>query len=148
VAALDALARRDHASEDLRRRLLDKGFDASVVAGVIDRLIQEHLLDDRRYVDNFVASHAARGQGPLRVRADLRKFGVQGPLVEECLAAFPDWRAEAEKARRKKFGAGPPGDYAEKQKQARFLGYRGFTSAQIRSALGFDISMDVDDVEL
>ena len=95
MAALDALARRHHASEDLRRRLVDKGFDAAVVAGVIERLIQEHLLDDRRYVDNFVASHAARGQGPLRVRADLRKFGVQGPLVEESLAAYESTRQQA-----------------------------------------------------
>ena len=147
MAALDALARRDHASEDLRRRLLDKGFDAEVVGAVIERLVQEHLIDDRRYVDNFVAYHAGRGQGPLRVRSDLRKFGMQGPLVEESLAAYSDWRADAEKARRKKFGAKPPADYAEKQKQARFLGYRGFTSAQIRSALGFDIAMDVDDQE-
>jgi hypothetical protein len=26
----------------------------------------------------------------------------------------------------------------------RFLGYRGFTSAQIRSALGIDIDLDAD----
>ena len=27
-------------------------------------------------------------------------------------------------------------------RQARFLGYRGFTSAQIRTALGFDTQLD------
>jgi len=47
------------------------------------------LLDDRRYTENFVAYHAARGQGPLRVRADLRRHGLEGTLVEECLDAFP-----------------------------------------------------------
>ena len=78
VAALDALARRDHASEDLRRKLLEKGYDAAVVAPLLDALRAEKLLDDRRYLENFVAYHAARGQGPLRVRADLRRHGLEG----------------------------------------------------------------------
>lgn len=148
VAALDALARRDYASEDLRRKLLDKGYDSTVVAPLLEALRADKMVDDRRYVENFVAYHAARGQGPLRVRADLRKSGLQGVLVEEYLEAFPDWTAQLRKARQKKFGAGLPNNYADKQRQARFLGYRGFTSAQIRQALGFDIALDSDTEEI
>jgi regulatory protein len=144
AAALDALARRDYASEDLRRKLLEKGYDVAVVAPLLDALRGEKLLDDRRYAENFVAYHAARGQGPLRVRADLRRHGLEGILVEQCLDAFPDWIAQLRKAQQKKFGAKPPGNYADKQRQAKFLGYRGFTSAQIRTALGFDIDLDAD----
>lgn len=144
AAALDALARRDHASEDLRRKLLEKGYDAAVVAPLLDALRAEKLLDDQRYTENFVAYHAARGQGPLRVRADLRRRGLEGILVEACLDAFPDWIVQLRKTRQKKFGAQLPNNYADKQRQARFLGYRGFTSAQIRTALGFDIDLDAD----
>jgi regulatory protein len=144
VAALDALARRDHASEDLRRKLLEKGYDAVVVAPLLEALRAEKLLDDRRYAENFVAYHAARGQGPLRVRAELRRHGLEGALVEECLDAFPEWIVQLRKARQKKFGAKLPSTYADKQRQVRFLGYRGFTSAQIRTALGFDIDLDSD----
>jgi regulatory protein len=144
VAALDALARRDHASEDLRRKLLEKGYDAGIVAPVLDALCAEKLLDDRRFTEDFVAYHAARGQGPMRVRAELRRHGLEGSLVEESLDAFPDWIVQLRKARQKKFGAKPPSNYADKQRQARFLGYRGFTSAQIRTALGFDIDLDSD----
>jgi regulatory protein len=142
VAALDALARRDHSSEDLRRKLLEKGYDVAVVAPLLDALRAEKLLDDRRYTENFVAHHAARGQGPLRVRADLRRLGLEGVPVEECLDAFPDWIVHLRRTRQKKFGATLPSTYADKQRQARFLGYRGFTSAQIRTALGFDIDLD------
>lgn len=144
VAALDALARRDYASEDLRRKLLDKGYDSSVVAPLLEALCAEKMVDDRRYTENFVAYHAARGQGPLRVRADLRKSGLPGVLVEECLGAYPEWIVQLQKARQKKFGAELPNNYADKQRQIRFLGYRGFTSAQIRTALGFDIALDSD----
>ena len=144
VAALDALARRDYSSEDLRLKLLEKGYDASVVLPLLDALHGEKLLDDRRYLENFVAYHAARGQGPLRIRVELRRHGLQGPLVEDYLDAYPDWIALLKKARLKKFGAKPATNYAERQLQARFLGYRGFTSAQIQTALGFDTDLDPD----
>jgi regulatory protein len=144
MAALDSLARRDHSSEDLRRKLVDKGYDHAVVGEVIERLCAEKLIDDRRYVENFVAYHAGRGQGPLRVRADLRKIGVQAALVEEAIEAYPDWIAQLRKAHQKKFGTQRPALYADRQRQARFLGYRGFTGAQIRLALGFDTDLDLD----
>jgi len=143
-AALDALARRDYSIEELRRKLLEKGYDATVVAPLLEALCAEKLLDDRRYADNFVAYHAVRGQGPLRIRADLRRRGLAGSLVEECLEAYPDWIVHLRKAQQKKFGAGLPTHYADKQRQAKFLGYRGFTSAQIRMALGFDMDLDAD----
>jgi regulatory protein len=142
VAALDALARRDYSIEDLRLKLLEKGYDGSVVLPLLDALRDEKLLDDRRYLENFVAYHAARGQGPLRLAAELRRHGLQGTLVKEYLDTYPDWLAQLNKARLKKFGAKSPKNYAERQQQARFLGYRGFTSAQIRLALGFDVELD------
>jgi regulatory protein len=142
VFALNALARRDLASEDLRLKLLKKGYDAAVVTRLLDALRAEKLLDDRRYMENFVVYHAARGQGPLRVRSELGRHGLQGPAVEEYLAAYPDWLAHLRTARQKKFGAQLPGNHADRQRQARFLGYRGFTSAQIRMALGFDVEVD------
>jgi regulatory protein len=144
IAALDALARRDYASEDLRVKLLGKGYDTAVVSPLLDALRDEKLLDDRRYLENFVAYHAARGQGPLRVRLDLRRHGLQGPVVEEYLDTYPDWIVQLQKARLKKFGAEPPRNYADRQLQAKFLGYRGFTSAQIRMALGFDVELGSD----
>jgi len=142
AAALDALARRDHASADLRRKLLEKGYDADIVAPLLDALRAENLVDDRRYTENFVAYHAARGQGPVKVRADLRRHGLAGSLVEECLGAFPDWIVELRKVQARKFGTLLPKTDADKHRQARFLSYRGFTSAQIRTALGFDIELD------
>ena len=142
------MARRDYSSEDLRLKLLETGYDGSVVLPLLDALRDEKLLDDRRYLENFVAYHSARGQGPVRIRADLRRHGLQGPLVEEYLGAYPDWIVALKKARLKKFGATPARNSADKQRQARFLSYRGFTSAQIRMALGFDMELDSDIEEI
>ncbi len=138
------MARRDHASGDLRRKLLDKGYEPAVVDPLIERLAEEKLVDDGRYMENFVAYHAARGHGPNRVRADLRRIGMHGEQVEACIEAYPDWIVQLRRARLKKFGSSLPSNYADRQRQARFLGYRGFTGAQIRMALGFDIDLDID----
>jgi regulatory protein len=138
------LARRDHATGELRRKLRDKGFDAAIVDELIEKLRAEKLLDDRRYLENFVAYHAARGHGPHRVRADLCKLGMSPAESDSGLDAYPDWSAQLERARQKKFGTSPPNNYADRQRQARFLAYRGFTNAQIRDALGLDTDLDVD----
>ena len=141
------LARREHCSGELSRKLRDKGYDAALVAEVIERLAGEKLLDDNRYIDNFIRSHAGRGHGPLRVRAELRQVDLAGPPVDDAIAAFPDWVAVARAARLKKFGTHLPVTPAERARQMRFLGYRGFTSAQVRSALGWDIDLKADDAQ-
>jgi regulatory protein len=139
------LARRDHSTSEVTRKLRDKGYDAGLVGEVLERLLAEKLLDDGRFIDNFIRYHVARGQGPLRVRAQLRQIGLDRTLVEEALGAYSDWPGVARSARLKKFGAKPPVEAADRARQARFLGYRGFTSAQIRAALGLDIDLGADD---
>ena len=128
----------------MRAKLLDRGFDAEVVGRLIERLRAEKLLDDHRYLENFVAYHAGRGQGPNRVRADLRKLGLESAEIDLGIGAYPHWAAQLNRARQKKFGTSPPTNYADRQRQARFLAYRGFTGAQIRASLGLDTDLDVD----
>ena len=122
--------------------LEERGFETAVAEQVVAVLLEERLIDDRRFVENFTSYHAGRGQGPLRVRAALREKGVAGEIVEACLDAYPDWRAALEAARRKKFGAPRPTSYPDRIRQARFLSYRGFTSAQIRSVLGSGVDTE------
>ncbi len=77
-----------------------------------------------------------RGYGPLRIGRELRERGIGRALCAALLeGAEVDWNALAAAARRKRFGA-PPADATERARQWRFLHYRGFTSEQIRSALG------------
>lgn len=124
--------------------MLHKGYDEGIIGTLLDALSVEKLLDDQRYMENFVAYHAARGQGPLRVRVELRRHGLAGAPVEDFLANYPEWLPQLRRARQKKFGASLPAHYPDRQRQARFLSYRGFTSAQIRIALGFDTDIDTD----
>ncbi|MGH8149776.1 MAG: regulatory protein RecX [Steroidobacteraceae bacterium] len=117
-------------------------MDSALVTTALAELTAEHALDDARYAGNYVAYHAARGQGPVRIAADLKALGLPGELIDSALEAGPDWRALARQARVRKFGPDAPGNWAEKGRQARFLQYRGFSSDHIRSALGPDFTAE------
>jgi regulatory protein len=137
TAALALLAGRDFGRAELARRLERRGYPAAIVAAVVEGLVAERLLSETRFVEQFIRQHAGRGHGPIRIRAELRERGVPAEEVEAGLeAAAQDWAAVARDVRRRRFGLSPPGDYAERARQARFLQYRGFSPEQVRAALG------------
>ncbi|MFI4878440.1 MAG: regulatory protein RecX [Steroidobacterales bacterium] len=138
AAAVSLLARRDLASGELRARLAARGFAPDAAQEAVQGLVREGVVNDERYARNYVAYHARRGQGPVRISLLLRGLGVDAALTEAALADGPDWAALARQVRQGRFGARPPADWREKARQGRFLQYRGFSSDHIRSATGAD----------
>ena len=142
AAALTLLARRDWLTGELSAKLQAAGCDPQATAGVIAELVRERLLNDARYAERYIASRAERGQGPLRIAADLASLGAPQKLIETAVGAGPDWRVLAGEVRRRRFGAASPDSGAEAARQARFLQYRGFSSDHIRAAIGADLEPD------
>jgi regulatory protein len=137
TAALALLAGREFGHIELVRRLTRRGFPIGVVQAVVSGLAAERLLSEDRFLEQYVRQHAARGQGPVRIQAELRARGVAEADIESALdASGEDWAAVAREARRRRFGVSLPGDYRDRARQARFLQYRGFSADQIRAALG------------
>ena len=89
-AALALLAGRDFSRHELTERLLRKGYGAGVVEAAVASLVQEGLLSEDRYVEQFVAQHAGRGQGPARIRMELRERGVAPRPIDQALDAADD----------------------------------------------------------
>ena len=137
--ALALLARRDFASAELRERLCGRGITASTAAAIVAELAAAGALDDERYAANYVAYRAGRGQGPVRIGAELRRHGLTDRAVAAALAGGGDWAGLARKVRRARFGVQPPASWSEKARQARFLQYRGFSSDHIRAATGAEL---------
>ena len=140
--ALALLARRDWLTAELGEKLHCAGGDPQVTAQVVAELVQERLLDDARYAERYVISRSERGQGPLRIGAELASLGAPRELIEAAIEAGPDWQAVARGVRRRRFGDAPPDSWAEKARQSRFLQYRGFSSDHIRAATGADLEPD------
>jgi len=138
-AAMDLLARREHSQLELSRKLRSRDYSPEEITEALTGLAADGLQDDGRFIESFVNSRLARGQGPLRIRADLRQRGIAEALVESHLAAAAiDWIAAAREARQRRFGATRPADFQERARQARFLAGRGFSQEQIQRAMGAD----------
>ena len=95
------------------------------------------LLNEARFVEQHVAARTGRGQGPRRIREELRRRGIDDATARDAVARDDAyWCEQAARARSKRFGDATPADYRAWVRQARFLEGRGFTMEQIRSALG------------
>lgn len=131
---LVALARRAFSVEELRRRLTRKGHHPEVVAKAIARAQAERLLDDATFAEQYVASRAARGRGPARLRRDLQALGVAARHIEAALEKhWPDGETPLDLARelasrRARQLTGVPLE-ARRRRVLAYLGRRGFTGA-------------------
>ena len=145
IAAVRLLSRREHSTVELKRKLEGKGHTRDSVDRVVDKLADRKLVSDERFASSFISHHGRRGQGPIRIRAELRQQGASDDVISAALAACDlDWVAIAAGVRQRKFKGAPPSSPAERAKQVRFLQYRGFSTDQIRAAMQ---SMAVDSVE-
>ena len=112
---------------ELREKLAAREFAGDEIEATLEALVQDGLLSEERFVENFVGSYTRRGHGPVWLRAELERRGISGEAISAALAkADVDWDAAAEAVRVKRFGAEIPTDFKERVRQARFLQYRGF----------------------
>jgi regulatory protein len=143
--AVALLARRDYSTRELRAKLKERGYLEHAIEPVLIDLEETRKIDDRRYGANVVAYRSGRGQGPARIRQELRRSGLSDEAIQEAVKGSeeaPDFLALARAARTRKFGPEIPKDRKERAKQARFLQYRGFSTDHIRAALDGDLEVD------
>ncbi|HHR6131099.1 TPA: regulatory protein RecX [Providencia alcalifaciens] len=132
--ALFLLSRRDYGKAELfarmKRRMYEKNegiIDEQLIEGVLDKLSEQHFLDDDRVVSLLLQGYARKGYGPLRIKQEMRQKGFAETLVEQHFAELDvDWFEKAAEVRSKKFGDEIPTDFKDKGKQIRYLQYRGF----------------------
>ncbi len=132
---MDLLARREHSRLELYNKLLQRDFEPELVDPVLDLLIDENLLSDSRFTENFIRYRLTKGQGPVRIRQELRQRGIE---QVELTTDEQQWLQLAAEVRSKRFGDDMPNTLKDKAKQSRFLQYRGFTADQIRNVLKED----------
>ena len=122
--ALDILSRREVSRQQLYRKLAPYAEDPDELEAVLAEFAERNWQSDQRYAEAYIHSKSQK-HGTQRLKQALAAQGIDEALIREHL---PDARAEqahANQVLRKKYPA-PPADYAEKQKQLRFLVYRGF----------------------
>lgn len=138
LAAMNALARREHSQAELAQKLVQKFPEhEQEIGAVLDCLAAEGLQSDQRFAEAYCRAKSARGYGPHQVQNGLRVKGIAADLAVEVVDAM-DWLDLAAQAVAKKYGGKPCADVREKARRIRFLQYRGFTGEHIRQVLKAD----------
>lgn len=138
-AAMDMLARREHSFHELLQKLTEKYPDFSrddVIIPALTRLREENLQSDTRFVEAFVRYRSSRGNGPLKISAELYPRKIAEDLLKSALYSQGiDWYTLCVDVLQKKFNTDLAPSPKEQQQWQRFLQQRGFEHEQIKTAM-------------
>ncbi|MFH1623873.1 MAG: regulatory protein RecX, partial [Pseudomonadota bacterium] len=131
--AYSFLSCRPRTTEEVRRKLREKGYPSAVIAGVIERLQDLGYLNDHDFAHQFALfSIKNKLWGNLRITKGLRERGIPRGIVEETLKEVGrEFEEEkiAQLVMEKKFSAFHPSktDVKEKRRVIQHLKRRGFS---------------------
>ena len=139
-AAIDYLARREHSSLELQRKLHRKFPDAApeLVKAVIERLGQNHLQSDERFTEFWVRYRQGRGFGYLKILSELKERGIDAGTANRYLFIDDDsWLAMVESLVSKRLVTDKKIEFGSRlhRKLVRFLQSRGFGAEEIQLAI-------------
>lgn len=135
------LSGRDHGSEELRRKLVQKGFSPAITDDVVSEFRQKDLLDDGIYAKKFAHDkHQLKQWGPRKIKSALFKKGVPKQVIQEVIQELRqeispvDTCIELALKRRRHF-LRESDLFKRKQKIFRYLAGKGYSSDRIKKAL-------------
>lgn len=129
---MDLLARREHGRVELTRKLRKRGAPDELIEAALQRLAEEGLLSEARYLESFIAYRARAGYGPQRIREELGQRGLARSDIEQALRdSGIDWFEQLRATWQRKFAGQLPADVRERAQQGRFLTYRGYSLEMI-----------------
>jgi len=89
--ALNLLAARPYASRALHRKLIQKKYSAADADDVIRRLLDNGLLNDERFAEQYARSKMlSTGASKRRLTQDLYRKGIKGDIATSAIANVID----------------------------------------------------------
>lgn len=140
--AIRLLARREYSRQELVERLKVRGHGSGIISDTLSDLETQGLQSDERFAESFLRGRVQRGQGIVKMLADISLRGIDRSMASQVLAQIErdlgiDWEEQAREVLQRRFGEE---DFAtlpvkEKGRRERFLASRGFTFEQVKKAL-------------
>lgn len=130
--AMDILSRQEVSRAGLKRKLAPYADSETELETVLNEFAERNWQSDERYTEAYIHSKS-RQHGHLRLKQALSQQGIDEAISQRFM---PDQASELQSAiavLRKKFKQ-PAQDLKDKQKQIRFLAYRGFDIGTIQTA--------------
>lgn len=139
-ACLRYLARRDHSSSELLKKVGKKGYRQADIRDVVRNLARQGLIDDKEFAERFVSDKMELNRwGPKKIRAKLYQKGVDREIIESVLENALDDK-ELQSAcihlvlKRKRHFLREDDLFKRKEKIYRYLSGRGYSGSVIHSA--------------
>ena len=140
--ALNLLSARPYAIRALHRKLIQKEYPAADADDAIRRLVDNGLLDDRKYAEEYARSKmVSTGASKRRVTQDLYRKGINGDVATLAIANVIadeeiDTGAALERVARKKLAQlGDLEPLVLRRRLFAFLARRGYDLDDIKSVV-------------
>jgi regulatory protein len=136
--AAGILTRRPHFTEELKQKLLRKGYNINMICQIITDFTNRNYLNDKYYAKQYMHELLHKGYGRYKILHRLVSKGVSRELAEEtiqsCSQIIDNEEARGIKAllAKKRFNLD---DINEKAKAVKFLKNKGYDLDQIRKNL-------------
>jgi regulatory protein len=147
--ALDLLSFRPRSVLELRQRLAKQGAPASEIEMVIERLLDQKLLDDAAFARQFARSKVVgAGASRRRIVQELARKGIARNVADEAVSDLQesegiDPSAAIHRVADKKWRSlSGVDDFTRRRRLYAFLARRGFNPDEIRgvmNALGAEV---------
>jgi regulatory protein len=140
--ALNLLAARPYATRALHRKLVQKQYSAADADDAIGRLLDNGLLNDAKYAEQFARSKMlSTGASKRRLTQDLYRKGIKGDVATQAIANVVeqdeiDPAAVIERVARKKLAQlGDLEPLVLRRRLFAFLARRGYDLDEIKSII-------------
>jgi regulatory protein len=130
LKAVRYLTIKDRSEGEVRKKLLDSGFDSDVVKKTINELKSLGYLDDTRFTMRYLADRGrTKALSKKALRMELKRKKIPDDIIN---MAFSEYEADDEeialRAARKKYGKYDISDKKVQERIFRFLRHRGFST--------------------
>ena len=140
--ALNLLAARPYSTQTLRRKLIRKEYSAADADEAIRRLVDNGLLNDARYAEQYARSKIlTTGASRRRLQQELHRKGIKGELATTAIANVIeqediDPAAVVERVARKKLAQlGDLEPLVLRRRLFAFLARRGYDLEEIKGVV-------------
>lgn len=140
LRAMNLLQKREYTTSQLRDKLKQGFYPASVLEEALDYVASFHYIDDLRYATDYIRCNE-QSRSRKRIEQDLQNKGISKDMISR---AWMEWEEQGgeqdEEAMIRKLLAkrgydSDTADYSRRQKEAAFLMRKGFSGESIRRAL-------------
>lgn len=140
LRAMNLLQKREYTTSQLRDKLKQGFYPASVLEEALDYVASFHYVDDLRYATDYIRCNE-QSRSRKRIEQDLQNKGISKDMISR---AWMEWEEQGgeqdEEAMIRKLLAkrgydSDTADYSRRQREAAFLMRKGFSGESIRRAL-------------